>query len=502
MITNVLSYLEAAAARCSTKIAVREPGKHMTFAQWEDYSRRVGSALAKDESVHAPVGVFMDKGIDALCACLGAVYAGAYYSVLNPELPDARLEQVDIILGTKKIITTESYLQRAKELFPGATLYFIDDLKSGPLDTERLEHIRKQLIDMDPLYINFTSGSTGIPKGIVVSHRSVIDFMECFAELFSIGEEDVIANQAPFDFDVSVKDIYSCLKTTATLVIVPRRLFSMPTKLLDYLCDQRVTTLIWAVSALCLISSFHALDYRTPSSVTKVLFSGEVMPLKHLREWQRHLPDAMFVNLYGPTEITCNCAYHILNPNRDYSDGVPIGKPFPNEDVFLLDRYNRIVTQAGVEGMIAVRGTALALGYYRLPEKTNHHFVQNPLQQAYQERIYLTGDIGKYDKEGNLLYCGRKDNQIKYMGHRIELEEVEHTVNAVHGIERCCCVFQKEKSQLHLFYTGGVEPAILHQTMRKSLPVYMVPSLLHRVDTMPLSKNGKIDRKKLLEEIR
>lgn len=205
-------------------------------------------------------------------------------------------------------------------------------------------------MDTDPLYVNFTSGSTGVPKGIAVSHRSVIDFIDCFPSLFGITSADKLANQAPFDFDVSVKDIYSCLKTGAELVIVPRALFSGPAALADFLAEKKITVMIWAVSALCLLTRFHALEYRTPETLRKILFSGEVMPAKALSVLRERLPEALFVNLYGPTEITCNCTYHILDPARDYADGIPLGVPFPNEEVFLLSEDGGEILPPSADG--------------------------------------------------------------------------------------------------------------------------------------------------------
>jgi len=278
--------------------------------------------------------------------------------------------------------------------------------------------------------------------------------------------EDIIANQAPFDFDVSVKDIYSTLCVGATLVIIPKELFSKPTELLDFICDNKVTTLIWAVSALCLVSTFHALDYRCPSDIKKVMFSGEVMPIKHLNIWMSHLPNATFINLYGPTEITCNCTYHIIDKTREYENGIPIGKSFLNEETFLLDENNELITKENTTGEICIRGTAVGLGYYNNNEETSKRFVINPLEKRYPEIIYRTGDLGKYNNN-DLYFTGRKDFQIKYMGHRIELEEIERAINKLECIERSCCVFDEEKQKLYCFYIGDVDKKTIYEELKK-----------------------------------
>ena len=501
MTSNVLEFLENSALKYPDNTAVREGPQTITYFEMMVQSKKIGSSLSELPVTGTPVGVYMEKGIDALCAFFGIVYAGAYYTMLNTELPDARLQQIQSVMQAKFIITTADLRNSAAEIFSEAHICTIEELKKSIVNDRRLKSLRNRIIDTNPLYINFTSGSTGIPKGIAVSHRSVIDFIDCFTAIFSLEKNDVIANQAPFDFDVSVKDIYSAIKVGATLVIVPRELFSSPVRLIDYLCENRITTMIWAVSALCLISTFHGLDYRTPESVNKILFSGEVMPYRHLYEWQRHLPDAMYVNLYGPTEITCNCTYHILQKGRDYSAGIPIGRPFPNEDVFLLDENNQKISAEDSIGEIMVRGSALALGYYRLPEENAAHFIQNPLNTAYPERVYITGDLGKYNGDGDLIFCGRSDNQIKYLGHRIELEEIERSMAAVDGVERCFCTFDKEKSRLKGYYTGSIEKNKLHTIMRESMPIFMVPGFIRKLDQIPLTKNGKIDRKIICEQI-
>ena len=497
MIFNVLEYLEQSARDFPERTAVIEEEIRCTYAELAAQARRVGSALAEMDVRGCPVGVYMEKGVDALRAFMGALYAGGFYSMLNPELPAARLQTIRSVLDAKVIVTQPALADAAAELFPDARIALIDDLTAYEEDAAALARIRGRAIDTDPVYVNFTSGSTGVPKGIAVAHRSILDFIDVFTERFGIEGSDVIANQAPFDFDVSVKDIYSAFRTGATLLIVPRRLFSTPAALIDYLCEGGATVMIWAVSALCLLSTFHALDYRVPEKVRRVIFSGEVMPAKHLKQWRAHLPQATFVNVYGPTEITCNCTYHILDPERDYDGGVPIGVPFPNEDVFLLDESDRLIDAPESVGEICVRGTALALGYYAAPEQTAARFVQNPLRTAWPERVYRTGDLGRYDESGALCFCGRKDFQIKHMGHRIELEEIERAMGAVEGVERCCCVFDEKKSRLKGFYVGSIDKAELHARLSKDLPVYMIPGILRQVEEMPLTKNGKIDRKAL-----
>lgn len=495
--SNVLCYLEQSAARYGDKCALIDETRQLTYRELQLVSQKIGTGLSRLVEPNRGVGVYMEKDAQTLCVFFGAVYAGCFYSALNNELPPSRLAQIASVLAPGVIVTTKALEASAREIFPDFPVVTVEELEQTPPDLPRLEVLRQRSVDVDPLYINFTSGSTGVPKGIVVAHRSVLDFIDCFTECFHFTRDDIIANQAPFDFDVSVKDIYSALAVGATLVVIPRRLFSVPAELVDFLCTHRVTTMTWAVSAICLLTTFHALDYKTPETVNKILFSGEVMPLKALKELKKHLPEAMLVNLYGPTEITCNCTYHILEPERDYSAGIPIGKPFPNEDVFLLDNENRRITEPETPGEICVRGTALALGYYRNPEQNAAHFVQNPLNPFYPETIYRTGDLGRYNDAGELVFSGRKDFQIKYMGHRIELEEIEREMAAIPGVERCCCVFDEKRSRLKGFYIGDLDRETLHAAMKAKLPDFMIPGILRQVEEMPLTKNGKIDRKAL-----
>lgn len=494
---NVLEYLEDTAKKNKGKIALIEEEKKCTYFDLLQNSKKVGSAVYKYIRYKEPVAVIMEKGINAIYSFFGIIYAGGFYTLLNPELPENRLKKIIDITKTNIIITDESHYVYALSIASGKTVLKFEDLLKEDVNEGKLKEIRCKVLDIDPLYANFTSGSTGKPKGVVVSHKSVIDFIDIFTEKFKINENDIIANQAPFDFDVSVKDIYSSIKTGATLLIVPKKLFLAPVQLLDYICYNNVTTLIWAVSALCLITTFHGLEYKVPTTVNKILFSGEVMPIKHLKQWVEHLPNAMFVNLYGPTEITCNCAYHIIDKALPYEGSIPIGKHFDNEEIILLDENNNLIDRVETTGEICVRGTALALGYYNNKEQTQKSFVQNPLNNSYLEIIYKTGDLGYLGKDGNFYFAGRKDFQIKHMGHRIELEEIELEIQKMEKIERVCCIYNHEKSKLYAFYIGDIDKKELREKLSNKLPIFMIPNVIRKIDEFPLTKNGKIDRKLL-----
>ena len=506
-IHNILELLERSAERFPDRPAFGDPEKDISFRELVRKARAAGELLAADVPSESPVAFYLEKSVDAVIAMFGAVYAGGFYSFIDVRQPAARAQKVLDVLEPAVLITDEENAEKAEELSFGGRRILLKDLleKAGKMLSGQeaplspvLARIRSSMTDTAPLYVNFTSGSTGTPKGVAVCHRSVIEFIAHFAPLFQVTEEDVFGNQAPFDFDVSVKDIYSGLYTGAKVQIIPREYFSNPTQLMDYLCEKKTTVLIWAVSAMCFVSIMNALDYRTPETVRAVGFSGEVMPIKQLNVWKKYLPGVMYVNLYGPTEITCNCTYYVLNPEKEYGleEVIPAGTAFENEKVFLLDEENREVDPSDLsgEGEICVGGTCVALGYYRDPERTAAAFVQNPLNDRYPERIYRTGDIGRYDADGNLVYVSRKDFQIKHLGHRIELGEVEADTMARDGVSRACCIYDAKKKRLILFYTGERDKKDLEKELKEILPPFMVPNKTIRLEEMPLNKNGKIDR--------
>ena len=501
---NILDFFEQTEKRYRYRTAVTDQGAQVTWSELLDKARRIGSALSRIIPPGQPVPVMMEKSSGTLAAMLGAVYAGCFYVPVNPDNPPERLKKIFQILESSVIIADQEGWDflNSQEIRADreCRILLADRLQEEEIRMERLDELRAAARETDILYALFTSGSTGTPKAVAVSHGAVIRFITHFTEIFKITSEDVIGNQAPFDFDVSVKDVYSSLMTGAELVLIPKEYFSTPPRLLDYLCDRKVTTLTWAVSALTLISSLKGLKYRVPEYVNKIMFSGEAMPPKQLRMWQEAMPHVKFVNLYGPTEITCNCTYYPIT--REYGDEekIPIGNAFPGRKVFLIDEEEHEIAFPGRRGEICVAGESLARGYYRNKDQTAKQFVMYPVGGGKPQRIYRTGDMGYYDREGKLIFAGRKDFQIKHMGHRIELEEIESAMNAVDDVQRSCCVFQEEKNRILGFYTGGVESSEVRRKLKEKLPVYMIPPKLIRLDDMPINKNGKTDRNYLRKE--
>lgn len=530
---NVLEYLEQSAQKYPDKIAVKDTACAYTYEQLWKKARHIGSHLTKHTTPNHPVCVFADKSADTLAVFFGIVYAGCFYTLVDPSFPEARIRSMlsvlepDMIVDgsnapdklaacgcTERVIRMETLVHGlkfectssedienvAQTGTDGVTGCVNRQMELSDIENARLQEIRESMIDTDPLYCNFTSGSTGTPKGVLVAHRSVIEFIDQFTEIFDITKADVIGNQAPFDFDVSVKDIYSAMKVGATLVVIPKAYFMFPNSVVDMLDENHVTTLIWAVSALCLLNRLHGLKHKVPADINKILFSGEAMPIRQLHAWQSCYPDAMFVNLYGPTEITCNCTYHILEREYTEEEKLPIGIPFPNERVFLLDEDNHLIEPGSVGkiGELCVAGTTLALGYYRNAAATAKAFAANPLNPDYPETIYRTGDLASYGGDGLLYFAGRKDFQIKHMGHRIELEEIEHALAAIPEIEGAACFYDREKNKVVACYIGIDDKKYLITAMKNKVPDYMVPNVFCKVDMLPLNKNGKTD-KKLLE---
>jgi acyl-coenzyme A synthetase/AMP-(fatty) acid ligase len=294
------------------------------------------------------------------------------------------------------------------------------------------------------------------------------------------------------DYVAAIRDIYIPLFTGAQTVMIPKRLFSTPRLLFDFVNHHNVTTLCWVAPALSLCSELNVFEETTLVYVNKVFFTGSVMPCKHLIVWQKSLPDSLFVNHYGPTEITASCSYYIVDHNVNEDEVLPIGVPFSNKNMFLLSETNESVPTEDI-GEICVRGPGLALGYFNDLDRTKVSFTNNPLNTVFPETIYRTGDLGSIDENGIMYFHGRSDNQIKHMGHRIELIEIEAMTLSLDGISNVCCIYDQDKSTIWLFYSGLADIRTISKHLRERLPAYMVPRKYEKITEMPKLTTGKID---------
>lgn len=493
---NVLEYLEAAVRANPEKTAAADEQTSLTYRRLWEEARGIGSALASLNCANRPVAVYMGRGVRSLAAMLGVVYSGNFYVVMDADMP---LDRMSVILDTLRpaaILTEEG--RDPSPVFHGPVFGY-EQAVTEPVRDDTLAGIRKRSIDTDPLYALFTSGSTGIPKGAVICHRSVMAYAQWVTETFDIGPETVFGNQTPFTFSMSVLDIFSTLKNGATLQIIPKKFFSFPVNLMAFLNERKVNTIYWVPSALCIVANSRILNYVRLPHLRKVLFAGEVMPVKQLNIWLSHMPELFYANLYGPTEVTDICAYYVVDrPFRD-DEALPIGSACNNCGVLVLTPDGREAAP-GEPGELCVRGSFLAMGYYGNPEKTADAFVQNPLNPHYPELIYKTGDLVRYNELGELLYLGRKDFQIKHMGYRIELGEIETAAGSLPQMGSCACLFDPQADRIVLVYDGQIKEEALWDGLRKKLPKYMIPNHTVPLKRMPLNANGKIDRAHLKEQ--
>ena len=506
MQSNVLAYLENGAAReCPDKVAIIDGDRELTFAELQSQAKHVATLLATQADViNELIAVYLPKCAETVIADLAILYTGNIYTNLDIKSPPQRLKNIVAHLNPRLVITSRD---RAEEVLSAGverdSLFFIDELgaAASAFDVSVLASRLERVIDTDPLCIINTSGSTGTPKGVTLSHRGTIDFMDWVFDTFSLDRDDVIGSLSPFYFDIYTLELNLCLAKGATLVIIPDQLAIFPAKLMEFLVEKKISFLFWVPTIMVNMANLGLLDRVPLRDIRTIFFAGEVFPTRHLNMWRRALPDAMFVNLYGPIEIHVDCTYYVIEGEMGDEEPLSIGYPCRNTDILILNEANQ---PCGIDdqGELCVRGSSLASGYWNDPEKTARAFVQNPLNMRYPELIYRTGDLAIRRADGRIFLAGRKDYQIKHMGYRIELPEIEHQVLGIEGIANACVLYDHPKKAITLFYQpagADIPVTFIRQALAEIFPKYMLPTAFHSLERLPMNPNGKIDRNGLVQ---
>ena len=502
MTVHVGQYLQATCDRWPDQPAIIGAETSLTFGQLAAQARQIAAALIDASPLtKCPVAVLLPRVPTTVAVFQGVLWSGHFYVPLDPQSPLERLGKILADLSPLAVVLSQQDRSRLTQILPTQTNVIELEATLSTESTDVREPIQRRLdqtIDSDPVYLKYTSGSTGHPKGVVLPHRAVVDYIEWAAAMYQLGPHDAIGNQAAFTFDVSVQDIYLCLKTGAPLHLVPESHFSFPANLVDYLSAHQISYFCWVPSVLVSVSKLNLLAGVELPQLRWITVLGEVMPTRHFQYWATHCPTATLVNTYGPTETAIASTYYVLDRAFDDNQPLPIGRACRNTEILILDEQQLPVGDQQT-GEICIRGSSLALGYWNDTEKTAHAFPEIAHREHYPEKMYRTGDLGYWNEHGELMFVGRLDTQIKHLGYRIELGEIESAASRVAEIQRACVLYDDSRQQLILCYESAreLDRGALRKELAETLPAYMLPRLFLQMTTFPLNPNGKVDRQQL-----
>ena len=513
--------LAHSAARAPEAIALRADGEPLTYAELEARSNQLARALAAEGVRRGDrVGIYLRKSPAAVIGIYAVLKLGAVYVPIDPAAPGPRAGYIIGNCGIRALLTASDRLGRLRQGLPERvtldTLVVADwdgrrELAApagarlvpweAALAAQAAEPFDSRAIDTDLAYILYTSGSTGEPKGVMLSHRNALTFVEWCLARFGVRADDRLTSHAPFHFDLSVFDLYVAAAAGATLVLVSEeaKLFARPQA--ELIRDERITVWYSVPSALVLLLT--QLDLREyAASLRLVLFAGEVFPTKYLRQLRAAVPQARLFNLYGPTETNV-CTYYEVRDLPADNTPIPIGRACENTEVFALDEQGKLCG-VGEVGELYCRGSTVMQGYWGRPEDTARVLIQNPLQPHFRDPVYRTGDLVRLNAAGDYEFLGRRDNQIKSRGFRIELGEIETALYNHPAVREAVAYAVPDEQITNRIYAAvalhagaTVSPAELERHCLAALPRYMVPERIVIQPALPKTSTGKLDRRAL-----
>ena len=507
---NLIEYFIETVNRFPNRMAVVEGERQLSFVELDQKARQLAKVVVDTcNCKNRPIAMFMPKCIEAAVADLAITYSGNAYMNLDVKNPAERLGNIFALIQPAAVVTNSRYKAIIEPVAGDKVKVInIEELAAAseiPSQEYFLER-NKDLIDTDPYCIINTSGSTGTPKGVVLNHKSFIDFMAQTFDEYRFTENDVIGSLSPVVFDIWSYELCLLQGKGACIVVIPDTYSAFPVKILQLMQQQKVTYIFWVPTIMVNMANMGLLQQIPLPELRLCWFAGEVFPTKQFNIWRHSLPQTTFANFYGPIEITLDCVYYTIEREIADDEPIPIGKPFRNTSILILDENNHNITETNKEGELCIRGTSLAMGYYNNPEKTAAAFVQNPLNHSYPEIIYRTGDLVFINDRDEIVFKGRRDSLIKHMGYRIELGEIEHVIiNTLKLVKNGCVVYNHQRKEITLYYEAENEltAADFRKAIGNTLPKYMIPVVYHHLTELKRNTNGKIDRlyySKLVEE--
>ena len=503
LFTSSVQLVDYAAEKYGDNIAFSDAYAEISFSDLKKQAQTLASNLMA--KVHTgrmlPVMVYLPKSIKSIVAFMGSMYAQSPYVPMDYQVPIARFSATANNLCPTAVITDAEGKIKLEESGINITILVYDDLLNGNIDNSKLDNMLNTSTDLDSAYIMYTSGSTGTPKGVTISHRAILDYTKWLTDTFDITKDSIIGMQSAFHFDNSVFDMFAALYTGCKTVIIPEVLFMYPEKLFDFLSEERISVIFWVPTVMISVANSGILDEKKLNDLKLILFAGEVMPIKLLNQWINAYPNCQFVNMYGPTEATDIVLYYTVDRQFDLGETLPIGIPCANMKALILDENNNVCPK-GEQGELYIGGSGIAMGYWNAPEITEKAFIQNPLNDKYRDRLYRTGDLVYEADDGNIMFIGRADSQIKLRGNRIELGDIEAAAAAMENIKNCCAMFSHKTEEIYLFLETDTKivPRKFNLELKKVLPNYMIPQKLVTMDKFPHTPSGKIDRQTLKKQ--
>lgn len=498
--TSSVQLLERAARLYGTAAAFKDSEGSISFMELKEKSRAAAAGIMSRVKTGRtrPVMVYLPKSIKSIITFMGSMYAGSPYVPMDYNVPMARFAATADNLKPSAVVTDADGAKKLRDADIQIEILLFEDIVSLEKNDELIDKVMDNATDLDAAYIMYTSGSTGTPKGVTISHRAVLDYTKWFTDTFDINSNSIIGMQSAFHFDNSVFDMFAALYTGCATVIIPEILFMYPEKLFDFMKEEKISVIFWVPTVMISVANSGVLKQKKLEELKLILFAGEVMPIRQLNEWIASYPQCKFVNMYGPTEATDIVLYYVVDREYSLNETLPIGIPCANMKALILDENGRQCNK-GEQGELCIGGSGIAMGYWNSPEITAKAFIQNPLNNKYYERIYKTGDLVYEAEDGNIMFIGRADSQIKLRGNRIELGDIEAAASAMPDIKSCCAMFDHEKEEIYLFLETDAQivQRKFNMQLKKYIPAYMAPQKIISMSSFPHTPSGKIDRQTL-----